>query len=124
MMSPALRRLSLALLVAVPILWLAGPRWPGGYDRLLCGSTWSARATFPDRPTSETAMRAATEECVCEDVRGSWSPFYYLVLMPLVAVHGLLFLWPQTLRGVVAVLAVIAVAILLIPWTVMAMYML
>jgi hypothetical protein len=122
MNSPALRRLAFALLLSIPVLWLIGPRWPGGYDRLLCGETWSARATFPDRPTCETAMRSATEACVCEDVRGSWSPFYYLVLFPLIAVHGLLFMWPRTIRGVVAVMAVIVVVILVVPWTVFFMY--
>lgn len=67
-------------------------------------------------------MRAASEECVCEDVRGSWSPFYYMVLIPLIAVHGLLFMWPRTIRGVVAVMAVIVVFILIVPWTVFVMY--
>jgi|SRR5689334_4746583 len=115
MNSPALRRLALTCLLAAPLLWLIGPRWPGGHDRLLCGDTWSERDTFPDRPTCEIAMHAAKEQCVCEDVRGTWSPFYYMVLIPLIAVHGLLFLFPRTIAGAVAVLAVVAVVIFVLP---------
>jgi hypothetical protein len=122
MLKPSLRSVALWFLVAGFVMWLIGPRWPGTYDRLLCGESWSVRATFDDRPICEAAMVAAREECVCEDVRGFWSPFYYLVLIPAVVIHGLLFLRPQLIPGTVLVLAVVIAAVTVIPYVVFAMY--
>jgi hypothetical protein len=89
MNSLALRRLALALLLSVPVLWLIGPGWPGGYDRLLCDS---------------------------------WSPFYYFVLIPAILIHGVLFLWPRVIIGTVAVLAVVMIAITVMPLVVLVLY--
>jgi hypothetical protein len=119
---PVLKKLGFGLLVLVPALWLVGPRWPGTYDRLLCGDTWSERAIFPDRPTCEVAMNAATEPCVCEDVRGSWSPFYYIVLIPVIAIHGVLFLAHRTAIGMAAVLATVFLGVTVVPLFVFALY--
>lgn len=119
---------SLILLTALVGLVLVGPEWPARTTELICSESadqMSVREVLADMAACTAVMGragAAGTSCFCS-VRRSWLPSaYYLGLMPLVLVSAVWFWSRPAARGLAAAAVVLGTVLLLVPWSVMALY--